>query len=143
MSQVVEAIKSGKEVRTLFTLGGRTFLGPKVTALPYTAGHIGIEARVQEGQIEKSLEDLPPYEAGEGMAGRGGEIARQPEVAVDREKSRRFDIEFAPRIASRIASLLDAGVRVEVMPHESGRMPTRVRVVAERVVHARGAPSGY
>jgi hypothetical protein len=60
VAQVVDAIKSGKEVRTLFTLGGRTFLGPKVTALPYTAGHIGIEARVQEGQIEKSLEDLPP-----------------------------------------------------------------------------------
>jgi hypothetical protein len=59
VAQVVDAIKSGKEVRTLFTLGGRTFLGPKVTALPYTAGHIGIEARVQEGQIEKSLEDLP------------------------------------------------------------------------------------
>ncbi|WP_277187625.1 hypothetical protein [Caballeronia sp. BR00000012568055] len=57
--QVVDAIKSGKEVRTLFTLGGRTFLGPKVSALPYTNGHVGIEARVQDGQIEKSLEDLP------------------------------------------------------------------------------------
>jgi hypothetical protein len=51
---------SGKEVRTLFKLGGRTFLGPKVTALPYTGGHVGIEARVQDGQLEKSLEDLPP-----------------------------------------------------------------------------------
>jgi hypothetical protein len=57
--QVVDAIKSGKEVRTLFTLGGRPFLGPKVSALPYTNGHVGIEARVQDGQIEKSLEDLP------------------------------------------------------------------------------------
>jgi hypothetical protein len=47
-------------VRTLFKLGGRTFLGPKVTALPYTGGHVGIEARVQDGQLEKSLEDLPP-----------------------------------------------------------------------------------
>jgi len=60
VAQVVEAIKSGKEVRTLFTLGGRTFLGPKVSALPYANGHVGIEARVQDGQIEKSLEDLPP-----------------------------------------------------------------------------------
>ena len=58
--EVVDAIKSGKEVRTLFKLGGRAFLGPKVSALPYTNGHIGIEARVQDGQIEKSLEDLPP-----------------------------------------------------------------------------------
>ncbi|GGD52360.1 MULTISPECIES: hypothetical protein [Caballeronia] len=58
--EVVDAIKSGKEVRTLFTLGGRTFLGPKVSALPYANGHVGIEARVQDGQIEKSLEDLPP-----------------------------------------------------------------------------------
>ncbi|MDR5756902.1 hypothetical protein [Caballeronia sp. LZ035] len=59
VQQVVDAIHSGKEVRTLFTLGGRTFLGPKVGALPYTNGHVGIEARVQDGQIEKSLEDLP------------------------------------------------------------------------------------
>ncbi|SAK63410.1 hypothetical protein AWB75_02823 [Caballeronia catudaia] len=59
VQQVVDAIKSGKEVRTLFTLGGRAFLGPKVAALPYANGHIGIEARVQDGQIEKSLEDLP------------------------------------------------------------------------------------
>jgi hypothetical protein len=59
VQQVVEAIKKGEEVRTLFKLGGRTFLGPKVTALPYTNGHVGIEARVQDGQIEKSLEDLP------------------------------------------------------------------------------------
>jgi hypothetical protein len=62
---------------------------------------------------------------------------------VDRKTSQRFDTEFAPRIASTIASLLDAGVRVEVMPYENGRAPTRVRVVAERVAHARGAPSGY
>jgi hypothetical protein len=60
VAQVVDAIRSGKEVRTLFKLGGRTFLGPKVTALPYTGGHVGIEARVQDGQLEKSLEDLPP-----------------------------------------------------------------------------------
>ncbi|SAK71323.1 hypothetical protein AWB80_03804 [Caballeronia pedi] len=60
VQQVVDAIKSGKEVRTLFTLGGRAFLGPKVIAMPYANGHIGIEARVQDGQIEKSLEDLPP-----------------------------------------------------------------------------------
>ncbi|GAB5099880.1 hypothetical protein P9250_25875 [Caballeronia sp. LP006] len=60
VQEVVDAIKSGKEVRTLFTLGGRTFLGPKVSSLPYANGHIGIEARVQDGQIEKSLEDLPP-----------------------------------------------------------------------------------
>ncbi|AET88974.1 MULTISPECIES: hypothetical protein [Caballeronia] len=59
VQQVVDAIKSGKEVRTLFILGGRSFLGPKVAALPYANGHIGIEARVQDGQIEKSLEDLP------------------------------------------------------------------------------------
>ncbi len=59
VQQVVEAIKHGKEVRTLFTLGGRTFLGPKVTVLPYANGHVGIEARAQDGQIEKSLEDLP------------------------------------------------------------------------------------
>ncbi|CCD41463.1 conserved hypothetical protein [Candidatus Paraburkholderia kirkii UZHbot1] len=59
VQQVVDALKSGKEVRTLFKLGGRPFLGPEVSALPYANGHVGIEARVQDGQIEKSLEDLP------------------------------------------------------------------------------------
>jgi len=59
VQQVVDALKNGREVRTLFKLGGRPFLGPRVSALPYTNGHIGIEARVQDGQIEKSLEDLP------------------------------------------------------------------------------------
>lgn len=62
---------------------------------------------------------------------------------MDRDKLRRFDTEFAPRIASRIASLLDADVHVEVVPHEHGRRPARVRVSAERARHGRAGPTGY
>ncbi len=64
---------------------------------------------------------------------------------MDRETSQRFDIEFAPRIASTIASLLDAGVRVEVMPYGEERPHTDTgrRRGRARLVHARGAPSGY
>ncbi|SAL42830.1 DUF5594 family protein [Caballeronia telluris] len=54
---------------------------------------------------------------------------------MDREKLRRFGIEFAPRIASRISSLLDADVHVEVIAHENGRTPARVRVSADRAAH--------
>jgi hypothetical protein len=59
VSHVVDAIKKKKEVRTLFILGGRAYLGPKVVAIPYATGHVGIEAHIEDGQIEKTLEDLP------------------------------------------------------------------------------------
>ena len=60
LGQVVNAIMLGTEVRTVFTLGGRTFLGPKVTTIRYAGGHVGIQTMVEDGRIEKSLEDLPP-----------------------------------------------------------------------------------
>jgi hypothetical protein len=41
----------------------------------------------------------------------------------------RFDTEFAPRIAEKIAGL-DASVHVEVLPHEGHGHPTRVRIFA-------------
>jgi hypothetical protein len=67
----------------------------------------------------------------------------QPSADVDREKLRRFGTEFAPRIASRISSLLDADVHVEVVAHENGRTPARVRVSADRAAHGRAFLPGY
>jgi hypothetical protein len=67
----------------------------------------------------------------------------QRSAVVDREKLRRFGIEFAPRIASRISSLLDADVHVEVIAHENGRTPARVRVSADRAAHGRAFLPGY
>ncbi|CAH2810525.1 MAG: hypothetical protein CBHOC_5098 [uncultured Caballeronia sp.] len=61
VQQVVDALKSGKEVRTLFKLGGRPFLGPKVSALPYANGHVGIEARVQDGQPDREIARRPAF----------------------------------------------------------------------------------
>ena len=40
----------------------------------------------------------------------------------------RFEEEFAPRIAARLASQFGAEVRVEVVPHEGRGHPTRVRL---------------
>jgi len=43
----------------VFKLGGRSYLGPQVSSIPYANGHIGIETSFEEGRIEKTLEDLP------------------------------------------------------------------------------------
>ncbi len=59
VDRVVDALEKGEQVRTVFRLGGRSYLGPQVTAIPYVNGHIGIEASLEDGRIEKSLEDLP------------------------------------------------------------------------------------
>jgi hypothetical protein len=59
VDRVVEALEKGEHVRTVFKLGGRSYLGPQVTAIPYANGHIGIETSFEEGRIEKTLEDLP------------------------------------------------------------------------------------
>lgn len=48
---------------------------------------------------------------------------------MDNNVARRFDTEFAPRIAAKIASLFRAGeVETEVLPRESAERPTRVRI---------------
>jgi hypothetical protein len=57
--RVVKALEKGDQVRTFFTLGGHHYLGPRVSAIPYANGHVGIEVNLEEGRIEKSLEDLP------------------------------------------------------------------------------------
>ncbi len=59
VDHVVDALGKGERVRTLFKLGGRIYLGPRVAAIPYANGHTGIEAVLEEDRVEKSLEDLP------------------------------------------------------------------------------------
>ncbi len=59
VGRVVKALEKGEQVRTFFKLGGHSYLGPKVSAIPYANGHVGIELNLEEGRIEKSLEDLP------------------------------------------------------------------------------------
>jgi hypothetical protein len=51
------------------------------------------------------------------------------------EAAHRFENEFAPRIASWIASHLGASVCVEVVPSEGRGHPTRVRITGEPAPH--------
>jgi hypothetical protein len=59
VDRVVKVLEKGELVRTVFKLGGRSYLGPQVSSIPYANGHIGIETSFEEGRIEKTLEDLP------------------------------------------------------------------------------------
>lgn len=45
------------------------------------------------------------------------------------EAAHRFEEEFAPRIAAKLASQFGPSVRVEVVPREGRGHPTRVRIV--------------
>lgn len=52
----------------------------------------------------------------------------------------RFDREFAPRIAAKIAGLFDTGIQAEVLPYEGHGRPTRVRIWAEPIEALRHYP---
>jgi hypothetical protein len=53
------------------------------------------------------------------------------------EAAYRFENDFAPRIATWIASHLGAPLRVEVVPREGRGHPTRVRITGEPDDHRR------
>ncbi|TAM07945.1 MAG: hypothetical protein EPN70_01535 [Paraburkholderia sp.] len=48
---------------------------------------------------------------------------------MSHEVVHRFEVEFAPRIAAKLASQFGPAVRVEVVPREGRGHPTRVRLV--------------
>lgn len=59
VAHVVEIIRRGDDVWSLFTLGGTRFLGPKIRPVPHTDGRDGIDTDVPDGHIEKCIDDLP------------------------------------------------------------------------------------
>jgi hypothetical protein len=59
VAEVVNAIHRGDVVWSLFTLGGRRFLGPKIKTVVHTSGHDGIDTDVPGGHVEKCIDDLP------------------------------------------------------------------------------------
>jgi len=59
VADVAHDIRSGAVVYSVFTLGGRKFLGPKIKAVPHPNGADGIDMEVPDGSVEKSMDDLP------------------------------------------------------------------------------------
>jgi hypothetical protein len=60
VGELVKAIQAGEVCWSLFTLGGKRFLGPKIRVVAHTNGPDGIDTDVPDGSIEKSMDDLPP-----------------------------------------------------------------------------------
>ncbi|WP_118179385.1 hypothetical protein [Paraburkholderia phosphatilytica] len=56
---VVQAIHAGEIVWSVYTLGGRRYLGPKIKAVAHMAGLDGIDTDVPDGHVEKCIDDLP------------------------------------------------------------------------------------
>lgn len=54
------------------------------------------------------------------------------------ETARRFDSDFAPRIAQTIAGLLDPRLKTEVVPYSGHGHPTQVRILSVTGEHRRG-----
>ena len=59
VAEVIDIIRRGDDVWSLFTLGGTRFLGPKIRPVPHTDGRDGIDTDVPDGHIEKCIDDLP------------------------------------------------------------------------------------
>ena len=59
VAEVVDIIRRGDDVWSLFTLGGTRFLGAKIRPVPHTDGRDGIDTDVPDGHIEKCIDDLP------------------------------------------------------------------------------------
>ncbi len=57
---------------------------------------------------------------------------------MDPDIAHRFDAEFAPRIAERIAALLGAHVAVTVRPYGGHGRPTHIDIVSTSPEHVRG-----
>ncbi|CCD41464.1 hypothetical protein BKIR_c97_0955 [Candidatus Paraburkholderia kirkii UZHbot1] len=63
---------------------------------------------------------------------------------MNREQALRFEIEFMPRILECVAREVGRGVRVEILPYENARVPSRLHVSAERAPRAEGGDGrGY
>jgi hypothetical protein len=59
VAEAVNAIHAGDVVWSIFTLGGRRFLGPKIRAVAHINGEDGIDTDVPDGHVEKCIDDLP------------------------------------------------------------------------------------
>ena len=59
VAAVTSDIRSGAVVYSVFTLGGMRFLGPKIKPVPHPNGIDGIDMEVPDGNVEKSIDDLP------------------------------------------------------------------------------------
>ncbi|MBN3728357.1 DUF5594 family protein [Burkholderia sp. Ac-20379] len=59
---------------------------------------------------------------------------------MDPDIAHRFDAEFAPRIAERIAALLGPHIRAEVRPYGGHGHPTHIDVTSTTPEHVRGYP---
>ena len=59
VADLVKAIHGGNAVWSLFTLGGRRFLGPKIRAVAHTGGHDGSATEIPDGHRENARDDLP------------------------------------------------------------------------------------
>ncbi|CAG9259658.1 hypothetical protein [Paraburkholderia unamae] len=59
IAAVTQDIRSGAVVYSVFTLGGRRYLGPKIKPVPHPNGIDGIDMEVPDGSVEKSMDDLP------------------------------------------------------------------------------------
>lgn len=59
VAQGVTAIHAGDGVWSLFTLGGRRFLGPKIKVVAHTGSRDGIDTGVPDGHVEKCIDGLP------------------------------------------------------------------------------------
>ena len=59
VAAVTTDIASGTVVYSVFTLGGMRFLGPKIKPVPHPNGVDGIDLEVPDGNVEKSIDDLP------------------------------------------------------------------------------------
>jgi hypothetical protein len=59
VGEVIDIMRRGDDVWSLFTLGGTRFLGPKIRPVPHTDGRDGIDTDVPDGHIEKCIDDLP------------------------------------------------------------------------------------
>lgn len=56
---VVQALHAGELVWSVYTLGGRRYLGPKIKTVVHAAGRDGIDTDVPDGHVEKCIDDLP------------------------------------------------------------------------------------
>ena len=53
VGELVKAIQAGEVCWSLFTLGGKRFLGPKIRVVAHMNGPDGIDTDVPDGSIEK------------------------------------------------------------------------------------------
>ncbi|MFL9912089.1 hypothetical protein [Paraburkholderia sp. RL17-337-BIB-A] len=60
VGDVVKAIRAGEVCWSIFTLGGKRFLGPGIRVVAHINGPDGIDTDVPGGSIEKCMDDLAP-----------------------------------------------------------------------------------